>query len=870
MEHFVFEFVFRSSLIVLTVALVLRALRIRVAAAQHAVWVGVLVAMLVLPIWMSWGPKAALPVLPARVEPAIVVNAAPVSPGVAASPIPESLPIPALSVRAPANTSEAPELRPSIWTWSAILIGTYLLGACALLLRLAIGTIRANRLTSGSCVVPVTVGLLRPRIILPECCSEWPPVQLDAVLTHERAHACRRDPLFQWMALFNRAVFWFHPLAWWLERHLSALAEEACDAAVLESGHDPRDYSEYLLELARAVQRAGTRVNALGMAMPGSYLPQRVRKIIDGVRSQRISRLRMACAALTCAIPAVVFASGTLDRAPQILQMSRLSAGTLPQSPVLLAQAAGLPQQALGQSAGNSPTFDVADVHVSPRSLDPNPYNYVSGGILRGGRYDLRKATMLELIKTAYGVDGDAVLGGPNWLELDRFYVAAKAPPSTPPETLKMMLQSLLADRFKLVIHKDTKPMPGFVLKMGKGKPKLKEADGSGNPGCQFLPMDPKPPTYATVSCRSMTMDAFAKNLPGLAWGYFTNPVVDSTGLKGSWDFDLKWTEPRDQLAQAGADGISIFDAIDKQLGLVLELQKIPAPVIVVDRVNERPTDNPPGVAQILPALPTEFEVADVKLSAPEEKPLFKYLPGGRIDMRAETMRDLIGMAWNFDLYDHPDLIAGAPKWLASNHFNIIAKVSTDTGGPATAPQIDFDDLRPMLRALLVDRFKLRTHYEDRAFSAYTLVAVNPKLKRADTSNRSSCKESRVVARDPRDNNPLLGRLVTCQNTTMAQLADQLRTFAPGYIYTEVADATGIDGAWDFTLSFSRNPVLQSSREPGEAGQASGAVPTAADPNGALSIFDAVSKQLGLKLELHKRPTPVLVIDHVEEKPTDN
>ena len=120
-------------------------------------------------------------------------------------------------------------------------LGVYLMGFCILLLRLAIGTIRANRLTSASCVGPITVGLFRPRIILPASSREWPQAQLDAVMTHEGEHIRRRDPLFQWIALLNRAIFWFHPLAWWLERRLSGLAEEACDTAVLAKGHDPRD-----------------------------------------------------------------------------------------------------------------------------------------------------------------------------------------------------------------------------------------------------------------------------------------------------------------------------------------------------------------------------------------------------------------------------------------------------------------------------------------------------------------------------------------------------------------------------------------------------------------------------------------------------
>ena len=69
----------------------------------------------------------------------------------------------------------------------------------------------------------------------------------------------------------NRAVFWFHPAAWWLERHLSALAEEACDNVVLARGYNPRDYSEYLIDMARSVMRSGARLNVVGMAMPGSF-----------------------------------------------------------------------------------------------------------------------------------------------------------------------------------------------------------------------------------------------------------------------------------------------------------------------------------------------------------------------------------------------------------------------------------------------------------------------------------------------------------------------------------------------------------------------------------------------------------------------
>ncbi len=102
-----------------------------------------------------------------------------------------------------------------------------------------------------------------------------------------------------------------------------------------------------------------------------------------------------------------------------------------------------------------APSFEAADVHASPYRRFPD----MDQGSLRGDRYVLRQATMVDMIATAYGVDQSYVQGGPNWLERDRFDVIAKAPARTPPATLKLMLKSLLADRFKLMIHPGDKPL---------------------------------------------------------------------------------------------------------------------------------------------------------------------------------------------------------------------------------------------------------------------------------------------------------------------------------------------------------------------------------------------------------------------------
>jgi beta-lactamase regulating signal transducer with metallopeptidase domain len=301
MERLFVECAVRAALLVAGTAIVLLAMKVRAAATRHSAWTGVVALMLALPIWTAWGPKASLRLLPPLAQ--VHANEA-ISPAAA---LPRAF-----------------RASPLVSIWQAVLLGVYLSGLCLLLFRLAIGTICARRLvrhavlqdnirTSSLCASPVTVGFVHPVVILPEHWRRWSPAQLDIVLTHEGEHARRRDSLVQWLALLNRALFWFHPAAWWLERNLSALAEEACDDVVLARGYDAREYAEYLVDIARSVTRSGARLNVVGMAMPGGVLPQRIQKIMEGRQAPRFSATRMACVAVACAITGTVFAAGTLD-----------------------------------------------------------------------------------------------------------------------------------------------------------------------------------------------------------------------------------------------------------------------------------------------------------------------------------------------------------------------------------------------------------------------------------------------------------------------------------------------------------------------------------------------------------------------------
>jgi len=496
--------------------------------------------------------------------------------------------------------------------------------------------------------------------------------------------------------------------------------------------------------------------------------------------------------------------------------------------------------------AGFAQTFDIADVHVSPRSNWVKTFGHGwDGGMLAGNRYELRRATMLDLIRTAYKVDADKIFGGPSWLDYDKFEVAAKTKPGTRPETLRLMLQTLLTDRFHLVVKIETQPVPGYVLSKGKGELKLKAADAAGSSGChEVKPGFDAGKMYSNVECRNVTMEALVATIRGPGG----LPVADSTGLDGDWDLDLHIAAGN---VAAGATSGGIIDAIER-LGLKMEPGKVPQPVLSVESVDEQPSENPPGVAAALPPLPApKFEVASIRPCEDNVSSLPLSAPGGRYTATCMGLASLIGRAWNLTGAVQP---LGVPKWLGSApNITIVAKAPADVAA-------DFDTLNAMLRGLLADRYGMKVHYEDLPEDADTLVAVKPKLTKADPTGRTGC--ARQV--QPRQGDALPVRVV-CRDITMAQFAEQLEAYGFGIRYP-VLDGTGIDGAWDFTIDFDSRANF-GGRGSGTSGAVDGVAP---DPSGSVSFEDAIQRQLGLKLEVHKRLGTVLVIDHLEEKPTEN
>ncbi|HVW07628.1 MAG TPA: TIGR03435 family protein, partial [Bryobacteraceae bacterium] len=469
-----------------------------------------------------------------------------------------------------------------------------------------------------------------------------------------------------------------------------------------------------------------------------------------------------------------------------------------------------------------------------------------------------RSASLVDLIANAYGVDANRVLEGPNWLDMERFDLIARVAAGTTPQTARLMLQSLLADRFGLAVHNEQRPMQAWILTKGTGEPKMTLSETSGG-SCRREPQtDERSPIPAI--CTGVTMQAFARQLQQMAGDYLLSPVLDQTSLEDSWDLRLKWT-PKNRLIAAAGDAVTIFSAIEKQLGLKLQSSSVPALAIIVDRVNRTPSTNGPEAEAQLPRPPQpSFEVATIKPTDPQFHGVrIQTPPNGMVSIRGITLGYLVQTIW----FVTPEMIAGAPQWFDTQRWDITAKVSS---APGAAPPTDLDSMLTMVRTLLEDRFKLRTHREERTVPAYALTAEKPRLHAADPSNRTGCNEGPGPdGKDPRIVNPALERLVTCTNITMAEFAAQLPRIANrrnplnGPIRSTVLDSTGIQGAWDFTLSFSPDsaPAATSGDD-------------ASTPNGKISLAEALNSQLGLKLQLVKRPASVLVIDHVESAPAGN
>jgi bla regulator protein blaR1 len=263
------------------------------------------------------------------------------------------------------------------------------------------------------------------------------------------------------------------------------------------------------------------------------------------------------------------------------------------------------------QTAPAPLTFEVASIKPSPQNCPGGPcqsmISFEPGGGLRVAGVPLKR-----LIGIVYQVQDFQISGGPTWIDTDRFDINATAEspdaadrfpedPShltdeqrkTGADRMRERLRNLLADRFQLVIRRETKEQQVYALVVAKGGPKLQESkDGKG-----MMRLG-----RGMLSGEGVKLDFLATALSGR----LGRPVIDKTGLTGKYDLDLKWTPDPGQYPPASpgppppgvqlppppdANGPSLFTALTEQLGLRLESEKAPAEVLVIDRV-EKPSEN--------------------------------------------------------------------------------------------------------------------------------------------------------------------------------------------------------------------------------------------------------------------------------------
>jgi uncharacterized protein (TIGR03435 family) len=256
-----------------------------------------------------------------------------------------------------------------------------------------------------------------------------------------------------------------------------------------------------------------------------------------------------------------------------------------------------------------TPQFEVAS--IKPSAADRLNGSSVAGGpgTKDPGLFTCDNARLFELVTIAYDLPWYRV-SGPPWMNTARFNISARVPEGTTKEQFKWMQQNLLLDRFKMTFHHEPKQLPAYDLVVAKNGPKLKEAEPPPPEDSDA----PKPPRPAS----KLDKDGFPILPPGRAWitdmegprwvQRFTGatmedlaryvasmvgqPVDDATGLKGKYDFILKWLNERGRRPSDDDSGPTIFEALQAQLGLKLESKKTTVDVLVIDHIEKTPTEN--------------------------------------------------------------------------------------------------------------------------------------------------------------------------------------------------------------------------------------------------------------------------------------
>ena len=434
---------------------------------------------------------------------------------------------------------------------------------------------------------PGILGIARPVLVWPKGISDrLEDPHLEAILAHEVWHVRRNDNLAAMIHMVVEAIFWFHPLVWWLGARLVDERERACDEEVLESGSERQVYAESILKICEFC--VGSPLACVS-GVTGSDLKKRIVNIMN---KSVVRKLNFGKKLLLSAVGVAAIAL------PIVFGLAKPAQSRTP----------------------NAAAFTAGYAHVSITPGETGNGIIQTRIIFTPDSLMAKNQTLRELIRLAYGVQDNQISGGPDWFATARFNVEAKLDSSVSAELKKLspeqqkaerdqMFQTLLASQFKVALHRESKLLPAYVLVIAKNGPRLQAAKPgdtypNGIRGLDGGPAGPHKFAFAPdeFTAQALPMSFVAERLAM----HLNQPVVDRTGLTGDYDFTLKWpskAEPPVETsvhtnAQTGAKettvhigSASLLAAVEEQLGLRLDPQTIPLSVLVIDRA-EKPAAN--------------------------------------------------------------------------------------------------------------------------------------------------------------------------------------------------------------------------------------------------------------------------------------
>jgi bla regulator protein BlaR1 len=455
---------------------------------------------------------------------------------------------------------------------------------------------RVAIVSSSAPIEPGVFGIWRPVLFWPAGISRHlTDSQLEAILAHEVSHIQRRDNLTAAIHVLVEALFWFHPLVWWIGTRLVEERENACDEAVLRSQAQPRAYAEGILKVCEYCLEAPLLCVS---GVSGSDLTKRIQAIVSHRAARDLGASRKCLLALA-AIAALI--------GPIFIGLWN--------APPTYAQALAAPPPPVSQKDRPLPQFEVAS--IKPAAPDQRGVTIRPGA---NGGININNMPVKEMMVLAWRIQPYQISGGPAWIESARYDINATGNHKPKQDEIPLMIQSLLADRFQLKIHHETKELPIYALvlanKDGRLGPQLTESkEGSCS---AFDPTNPPPASEPgkppVMGCGGMFMGPDRVNgvanpisqLAPLLARMLGRTVVDKTGLTGKFDVKLQWTPDQAQLQamappgglppgmpapQFDPNGPSIFTALQEQLGLKLDSEKGPVDILIIDHV-EKPSEN--------------------------------------------------------------------------------------------------------------------------------------------------------------------------------------------------------------------------------------------------------------------------------------